>query len=236
MKSQSLRRLLAALSLLPGLALAAPALKPMSLSYDVSWGETPLGEGTLTLSAEAGEDCYRYELSTHPIGLVRWLYGSPRETSEFCVVDGVVVPSRMEFNNPKRSKDGFVIHFDWKQGLVLGGRNGPLPIAPGTLDRLSVQQAARLWVQNHVADKKPEPLVIAIADHKRVKSYTFAIAGRGTVETAAGKFEAVRFERIDDPKTTLRFWLAPEKDYMPVKVEQVEDGEAKLNLSLQGRP
>lgn len=231
-----LRRYAAALLLLPGLALAAPALKPMSLSYDVSWGATPLGEGRLTLSAEPGEDCYRYELNTHPVGMVRWLYGSPRETSEFCVVDGAVVPSRMEFNNPKRSKDGFVIQFDWKQGLVLGGRNGPLPISAGTLDRLSVQQAARLWVQKHVGDKKPEPLVIAIADHKRVKSYTFAIAGRGTVETAAGKFEAVRFERIDDPKTTLRFWLAPEKDYMPVKVEQVEDGEAKLNLSLQARP
>ena len=43
MKPQSLRRLLAALSLLPGLALAAPALKPMSLSYVVSWGETRQG-------------------------------------------------------------------------------------------------------------------------------------------------------------------------------------------------
>ncbi len=218
------------------LALSVPAsagtLAPMQLAYDVAWGSTPLGSGTLTLTAEAG-DCYRYELATHPIGLVRWLYGSPKELSHFCIKAGLVVPSTMSFSNPKRPKDGFALSFDFAQGLVLGGRNGPLAIKPGTLDRLSVQQAARLWVKTHINDAKPGTLVTPIADHKRVKTYTFAIKGKAQLKTAAGTFEAIRFERIDDPKTTLRFWLAPEKDYMPVKVEQVENGEAKINLSLQ---
>lgn len=210
----------------------AGSLAPTQLAYDVAYGSTTLGSGTLTLTAEPG-DCYHYELATNPIGIVRWLYGSPKETSNFCVKDGAVVPSTMSFSNPKRSKDGFALSFDFAQGLVLGGRNGPLQIKPGTLDRLSVQQAARLWVKTHINDKHPGTLVTPIADHKRVKAYTFAIKGKGQVKTAAGSFEAVRFERIDDPKTTLRFWLAPSKDYMPVKVEQVEDGEAKVNLSLQ---
>lgn len=212
----------------------AAALAPSQLAYDVAWGTTPLGAGTLTLSA-TGSDCYRYELATHPIGIVRWLYGSPKEVSQFCVKDGVVVPSAMSFSNPKRNKDGFALSFDFAKREVLGGRNGALAIEPGTVDRLSVHQAARLWVKAHVNDAKPGTLVIPIADHKRVKTYTFAIKGRGQVQTAAGSFEAIRFERIDDPKTTLRFWLAASKDYMPVKVEQIEDGEAKVNLSLQGQ-
>lgn len=214
-------------------ALAAPGLSPLTLTYDVAWGATPLGEGVLALTAEGADDCYRYELRTNPIGIVRWLYGAPRETSLFCVVDGVVRVSRMEFNNPKRQKDGFALDFDFVRGLVTGGRNGPLAIPEGTLDRLSVQQAARLWVKTHINDRKPGKLVVAVADHKRVKTYSFAIAGRGSVTTEAGEFEAVRFERIDDPNTTLRFWLAPEKDYMPVKVENVEDGEVKVRLSLK---
>jgi len=214
-------------------AAQAASLTPMQLSYDVAWSGTPLGIGTLTLSAEAG-DCYRYELATHPIGMVRWLYGSPKETSHFCVQDGAVVPSTMRFENAKRPKDGFALTFDFAKALVLGGRNGPLPIPAGAMDRLSVHQAARLWVKRHVNDANPGVLVVPIADHKRVKSYTFAIKGRSMVSTPAGSFDAIRFERIDDPKTTLRFWLAPEKDYMPVKVQNIEDGEDKVSLSLNG--
>ncbi|MES2682431.1 MAG: DUF3108 domain-containing protein [Pseudomonadota bacterium] len=210
----------------------AASLTPTKLSYDVAWSGTPLGTGTLTLTAEAG-DCYRYELATNPIGVVRWIYGSPKESSQFCVRDGLVVPSAMSFSNPKRPKDGFALSFDFVKGKVLGGRNGALDIKPGTLDRLSVQQAARLWVKTHVNDAKPGTLVTPVADHKRIKTYTFAIKGKGMVDTPAGRFEAIQFERIDDPKTTLRFWLAPSKDYMPVKVQNIEDGEDKVSLTLK---
>ncbi len=211
---------------------ASVVLTPALLNYNVAWGGTTLGEGTLTLTPE-GANCFNYELKTNPIGIVRWVYGSPREVSNFCVVNGVVVPSRHEFANSKRPKDGFVLDFDWKKGLVLGGRNGPLPITAGTLDRLSIHQAARLWVKQHAGEKNPGKFTVQIVDHKRIKSYVFAITGRGSVETDSGSFDAIRFERIDDPNTTLRFWLAPEKDYMPVRVDHVEDGETKLRLSLK---
>lgn len=216
----------------PPWAHAADSLSGSQLSYDVAWGSTPLGDGTLTLTA-TGDDCYRYELKTHPIGVVRWLYGSPGEVSDFCVRDGQVVPSRMSFSNPKRPQDGFTLDFDWPHGQVLGGRNGALAIPAGTLDRLSVQQAARLWVKAHIGEANPAPVKITVVDHKRVKSYTFALKGRGSVDTPKGPLPAVRFERIDDPNTTLRFWLAPDKDYMPISVEQIEDGDAKLNLRLK---
>ncbi|MDO9453845.1 MAG: DUF3108 domain-containing protein [Stagnimonas sp.] len=229
MKLQPLWMLLA---LAVGLPAGAGSLSATQLTYDVSWTGIPLGSGTLTLTPEA-DDCYRYELATNPVGVVSLVYGAPKETSNFCVKNGAVVPSSMSFNNPKRSKDGFVLTFDFAKGLLLGGRNGPLEIKPGTLDRLSVQQAARLWVKTHINDAKPGTLVTPVADHKRVKTYTFAIKGKSQIETPAGTFEAIQFERIDDPNTTLRFWLAPEKDYMPVKVQNIEDGEDKVSLTLK---
>jgi len=225
-------RLLTAFALAWTLPAHATSLAPTQLSYDVAWTGIPLGSGTLTLTAEAN-DCYRYELATQPVGFVSLLYGAPKEVSQFCVKNGAVVPSAMSFSNPKRSKDGFALTFDFVKGQVLGGRNGPLKIEPGTLDRLSVQQAARLWVKTHINDAKPGTLVTPVADHKRVKTYTFAIKGKSQIETAGGSFEAVQFERIDDPNTTLRFWLAPKLDYMPVKVQNIEDGEDKVSLTLR---
>ncbi len=220
------------LALVFALPVQAASLTPTQLSYDVAWTGIPLGSGTLTLTAEAN-DCYRYELATKPVGVVSLLYGAPKEVSQFCVREGRVVPSAMSFSNPKRSKDGFALTFDFIKGQVLGGRNGPLAIKPGTLDRLSVHQAARLWVKQHISDAKPGTLVTPVADHKRIKNYTFAIRGRSKVTTPAGSFDAIQFERIDDPKTTLRFWLAPEKDYMPVKVQNIEDGDDKVSLVLR---
>ena len=220
-------------ALLAGSAVAqAASLSPTQLSYDVAWTGIPLGSGTLTLRAEAN-DCYHYEMATKPVGVVSLLYGAPKEVSAFCVRNGAVVPSSMRFSNAKRPKDGFSLIFDFAKGQVLGGRNGPLPIAAGTLDRLSVHQAARLWVKQHIHHPNPGTLVTPVADHKRIKTYTFAIRGRSQVSTPAGTFEAVQFERIDDPKTTLRFWLAPAKDYMPVKVQNIEDGEDKVSLVLK---
>lgn len=232
MSANFLRRLAAVLVLSASAAVQAAALNPTQMSYDVTWSGTPLGSGTLTLTAEPN-DCYRYEMATKPIGVVSWIYGAPRELSQFCVREGVVVPSAMSFTNPKRSKDGFSLLYDFAKGEVTGGRNGPLAIKPGTVDRLSVHQAARLWVKTHINDAKPSTLVLPVADHKRVKTYTFAIKGRSTIETPAGRFDAVQFERIDDPKTTLRFWLAPARDYMPVKVQNIEDGEDKVSLTLK---
>ncbi len=223
------------LALVFALPVQAGSLAPTQLSYDVAWTGIPLGSGTLTLTAEAN-DCYRYELATKPVGLVSMLYGAPKEVSQFCVRDGRVVPSAMSFSNPKRSKDGFALNFDFVKGQVLGGRNGPLAITPGTLDRLSVHQAARLWVKQHLNDARPGTLVTPVADHKRIKTYTFAIKGRSKVTTPAGTFDAIQFERIDDPNTTLRFWLAPEKDYMPVKVQNIEDGDDKVSLVLRKAP
>jgi hypothetical protein len=213
---------------------AEPQLPELNLKYAVTWRGMGLGNAIIALKPHDGADCYRYESLTEPSGIVRMFYGKPREISDFCVKGGKVVPRRFEFVSPKAG-ESFTLEFDAARGKVRGGEKEEREIPANAQDRFAMQQAVRLWVLEHL---KSEPGVetfdIAMVDARRVRKYRFAITGRETVEVPAGRFEgAVLVQRIDDKKKTTKFWLAPSRDYMPVKVEQVRQGAVELRMVLR---
>jgi len=213
---------------------AEPKLPELNLKYAVTWRGMGLGNAIITLKPHDGADCYRYESLTEPSGLVRMFYGKPREISDFCVKGGKVVPQRFEFVSPKAG-ESFTLEFDHANNKVRGGEKDEREIPANAQDRFAMQQAVRLWVLDHL---KSEPGVetfdVAMVDGRRVKKYRFAITGRETVEVPAGRFEgAVLVQRIDDKKKTTKFWLAPSREYMPVKVEQVKQGAVELRMVLR---
>jgi hypothetical protein len=229
------------LALWPLAALAAePQLAEIDVHYSVTYTGIGLGRATIQLTRMDGGNCYRYESITDPIWLVVMLYGAPHETSEFCIVNGKVVAKRFEFVNPKREQDSFRLEFDPARHTVRGFPRGDVrEVPPDAQDRFGLQQAVRLWVLKHLDDKDPGTVEFPTVDDTRVARYTFAIKGRETVDTPAGTFDTVRVERIDDPKKTMKFWLAPERDYMPVKVHikgKVEIHMALLPASPAGAP
>lgn len=213
---------------------AEPKLPELNLKYAVTWRGMALGNAIITLRPHEGDDCYRYESLTEPSGLVRMFYGKPREISDFCVKGGRVVPRRFEFVSPK-SAESFTLEFDVARGKVKIGKEQEREIPANAQDRFAMQQAVRLWVLDHL-DSEPgaETYDIAMVDDRRVKKYRFAITGRETVEVPAGKFEkAVLVQRVDDKRKTTKFWLAPSRDHMPVKVEQVRQGSVELRMVLR---
>ena len=226
--------LLAALLGAGAVQAAEPKLPELNLNYAVTWRGMGLGHAIITLKPHGGADCYRYESLTEPSGFVRMFYGKPREVSDFCVKGGKVVPQRFEFVSPK-ADDSFTLEFDHASGKVRGGEKKEREIPANAQDRFGMQQAVRLWVLEHLkSEPGADELEVAMVDGRRIKKYRLAITGRETVEVPAGRFEnAVLVQRIDDPKKTTKFWLAPSRDYMPVKVEQVKHGSVELRMVLR---
>ena len=232
-----MRALLAALMLLPAVAGAADDFKldATSAKYAVAWSGTGLGEATITLTP-LDNNCYRYVQQTDPVWLVRVLYGSPRETSLFCIEHGAIKVSHFEYRNDKRDKDSFTVDFDWAAKKVTGTKRGVANVhdlPEGTYDRFALQQVVRLWAKAHAQDKDPPTVEYNMADDDRVTAYRFAIVGREKVETPAGTFDTLRVDRVDNPNRQLRSWIAPSLDYAPVKIENVEKGEVKLRMLLK---
>ena len=52
----------------------------------------------------------------------------------------------------------------------------------------------------------------------------------------AGTFRTIRVERINDPKKTTRFWVAPELRYRLVQVGQQRKDDPVIGFSLKSLP
>lgn len=225
---------------LPGLP-AAPAaaeggvLAQRSDSYDVTWKGVGMGRGTISLTPlDAG--CYRLRSTTTPIALARWLYGSPSETSEFCVVDGQVRPNRFAYVLDDGAHDNFTLDFDWSRNTVKSIKGSDVRVRDLTgpaYDRFVMQVVIRQWVSEHAGDEGRPEREFTMVDDKQIRAYRFAIVGRETVTTPAGRFSAVRVERTDNPKKSSRFWLAPERNWAPVRIEQIDRGKQQVLMELR---
>ncbi|MGH8444725.1 MAG: DUF3108 domain-containing protein [Solimonas sp.] len=203
--------------------------------YSVEWGSISLGEGTISLKSK-GDGCYDYESTTDPIAVVRWTYGAPHESSEFCVQDHLVRPRRFAYANDKRSDDNFSLDFDprtQRAKMIRGGNVVEIKVPDPAYDRFSIREAVRLWAAEN-ADQIGAEKDFAFVDEDKLRNYRFAIQARETVQTPAGSFETLRVARIDNPKKSYRYWLAPSRNFVPVKIEHINKGKVELRMALLG--
>jgi hypothetical protein len=208
-------------------------LKTGGMNFDVDWNGIPLGDATIALAAADGKDCYRYESETRPVGAVRWLYGSPHETSLFCVRDGVIRPSHYEYRIDKRPQDGFSLDFDWaarKVRTVKDGRVTVRDLPEIAYDRFGLQQAIRLWVMQQADTTRRSEAEFVSVDDKDINHYRFAILGHEKVETPVGIIDAIRVDRIDSQTRSTHSWVAPSRDYHVIKVESLNRGDVELKM------
>lgn len=217
----------------PADASGEPKLPELRLTYGANWNGFGLGEILITLTPDQDPDCYRYESQSDPVGLVRMFYGKPHELSQFCVKNGRVVPRKFAFFH--RDSDSFTLDFDMDALKVRDAKGNVRDVPAEAQDRFGIQQAVRLWVIARLKEKDPgaETLKVAQVDDKKVRNYVLAITGRETIEIPAGRFDTIVVQRVDDPNRSTKFWIAPEKDYMPVKVEQLRGGKADLRMVLR---
>lgn len=232
-----MRMLIIVLALFAGWAQAAESVPtPHSSTYDVQWGSITLGEGTVTLEPTAEKNCFRYESVTNPVGLVRMLYGAPRELTRFCVKDGVIRPTHFEFELGKNKRDNFSMDFDWKTRKVKTLKEGNLTVRDfedETYDRFVLREVVRQWVQKRGKDlKEGDELKFKMMDDDSLNDYRFVYAGLEKVRTPAGEFETLRVDRVNDPNRVLHAWFAPSRDYTIVQLEQFRNGKVDLRLLL----
>lgn len=115
--------------------------------------------------------------------------------------------------------------FDWAAGQIRFDRPGTdaaegeaEALPPGTTDRLSFPYA--------LAHRAAQPPGLPagewdapMTDGRRVSRYRFTVAGRETINTPAGAFEAIRVSRVrekDDNATDV--WLAAARGMIPVRI------------------
>lgn len=202
-------------------------------NYVLSRGGLNLGEARFRLAPEGASGCWRYEYKAKPSGLARLFIGELSERSDFCVVEGQIRSHRFEYHRSDKSSEDFTLDFDWSERVVRSSRGELRELKTEMIDRLAMQIAIQQWVIERKGEPGPEEFSITKVEDSKVRIYRFRITGRETLEVPAGRFETVRVERSDDTRRFTRFWLAPERGYGAVRVEQSKDGDEQIKMLLK---
>lgn len=207
-----------------GMSLAAGGL-PASLHLVYSLSRGTLEIARIEETYESSGDSYRLLSEARAIGIAALLARGQgwRRESRGTLSESGLRPDL--FTDQRGNNPVLRARFDWQAKTVRFDRPGangnadqpagePESVPGYATDRLSFPYALA-----HRATLPPGEWDVAMTDGRRLSRYRFVVTGRETVQTPAGRFDALRVSRIrekDDNATDV--WLAVDRDMIPVRI------------------
>ena len=192
-------------------------------SYSVAWGGVLAGRSETTLTRADNGD-YEYRSVTHTAGLVS-LFSSKTITEDSCFELGNDGPRSLQYryvDTDGDDKQTEEIQFDWNKNSAdtrEKGKQHTTDLTPGIADRFLSQLSVSL---DAAAGKVPA--AYRILDLGEIVSYVTRSKPKASLKTDAGEFQDLTVVELYNEAShrILRFWLAPQMHYLPVKIEQTD--------------
>jgi hypothetical protein len=199
---------------------AEPVLATYTATYQVEYKGRDAGLAEFSLSHDATLDVYTFRSYLKVKGLLRLIAPKPAiEQSTFVVRAGRIQPREFRYEDgTRKGGNNFQGRFDWDaQKVVLEGEQRvELDVAPGTLDRASLQAAL---MHDMAAQGTLGPYVLA--DEDSLKTYALTLVGEERLATPLGELDVLRYrqQRVGSSSST-SLWVAPSLKYLPVRMER----------------
>lgn len=169
---------------------------------------------------------YVFSSSARARGVLRLIRPDPAiDWSEFNLVGDRIVPVLFRYQDGSRKgEDNFAVDFDAAADEVrIASAAGvqALPLEDELLDRGSLQVAL---TQDLRDCRIPGPY--RYVDDDGISEYRYERLDDLTADTGIGTLDTVRFvQRREGSSRETILWLAPELAYLPVRIEQIRNGE-----------
>ena len=227
--------LLAALGLagMAGLAAEPGAIVEYTAEYEVRNDGRHVANAEFRV-ARIDSGNFVFTSSARARGLLRLVRPDPAvEHSEFRLGDDGIVPKSFRYEDGSRKgEDNFTVEFDRGAGEVrVTGPAGNLTEAleRGLLDRGSLQVAL---MRDLAACRLPGPY--RYVDDNGIREYRYERLEDLATETGIGTLDTVRFaQRREGSSRETILWLAPELGFLPVRIEQIRNGELATSFALE---
>ncbi len=213
-------------------AARADELKPFEASYNWIWHGLTVAASGLKLEKGA-DDTWTYTAKSDPRGIGRAFSERPRQVSVVKVTtQGVEPQSYKADDGTSSSKRTIELKYDWHSHRVTGVYEQTpvdLPLTPEVQDDASIQLALMVEL---LAGHTPERF--SLIDKNSVREYRYAREGEATLQTPLGPVSTIvyRAQKAYSPRVT-RFWCAPERGYVPMKVEQTKGKDVQWTMQIQ---
>jgi hypothetical protein len=209
----------------------ADELKPFEASYTWSWHGMTVAVSTVKL--EQRGDTWVYASKSSPRGIGKMFSERPVQKSTLRVTDKGVEPLSYEADDGTSStKRAAGVQFDWEHGRVTGVYEDvkvDMPLQPGIQDDLSVQIALMVEL---LAGREPQQF--QMIDKNTVREYSYMREKQESVSTPLGTIDTIvyRSQKTGSPRVT-RFWCAPSRGYIPMRVEQTKGDDVQWTMQVQ---
>lgn len=210
---------------------AADELQPYTATYNGIWHGMTVAVSTLKL--EQTGDTWTFSSRSEPRGIGKLASGvfPPLQVSVVRVTDQGVVPQSFKSSGGDASKNVQLV-YDWQTHRVTGVYEGTqvnLPLTPQVQDDGSVQ----LHLMVELLSGRT-PSTVQLIDKNTVREYDFTRGDEATIKTAIGEVHTVVFksQKKYSPRVT-RFWCAPDRGYIPMKVQQTKGDDVQWTLEIQ---
>ncbi|HEY8386490.1 MAG TPA: DUF3108 domain-containing protein [Porticoccaceae bacterium] len=206
-----------------------PALQPYHAVYTARYNRMPI-EAHRHLRV----DGKRLTLVTE----ARNLLGQIHEAEHFHIdSEGRLIPESYVYDRSiLGSSRKETTSIDARSRVSVSHRKGEetvLDFEPGQLGPLSYQLAMAIDLGTHDQAEDVDQLSYTVIHRGRLKDYAYRIVEQDVnLDTPLGNLNTLKVERVrddDDRRTVL--WLAPDLNYLPVRLVQAEDGETyEMNI------
>lgn len=223
------------LSALPAFAGGNALPDPLSTfraEYRVTNGSIKLGTTAISLQPDNGG--WHYRSVTEATGLASlFVSGQAIESTRLEAHDGGLRPTAYDHTDPDE-EDNVRVDFDWDARTATvrhaeGTRT--LDLEADTLDGFS----ATLAMIQRVAREEDNIRIPTVDDEGERETLVFRQAGRESISVPFGTFDTVRVDRVRKGKKRETItWLAPELDWVAVRIDQRKDGDLSGRLELTG--
>ena len=208
------------------------AVAPFQADYQVLRNGKELGEATLALR-DAGHGTWEFTSQTRGTkGMASLLGVDVVEKSTFRWRDGIpqglhyTYAQKAAIKSRQRSTD-----FDWDTQQARtrdGDTESTAPLHGSAMDRNLVTLALMARLKAHSS-----ALTFPVVDKDHVGEQRYVEGARESLSLPAGRIDSVRVDRQrDDSKRTTTIWFAPQRDWLPVQIEQVEKNGETITMRL----
>ena len=209
----------------------ADELKPFEASYAWMWHGMTVAVSTVKLEKQG--DNWVYSSKSSPRGIGKMFSQRPVQKSVMRVTAKGVQPLSYDADDgTSATKRDAHVKFDWDHGRVTGvyeDTKVDMPLHPDIQDDLSIQIALMVEL---LAGREPQKF--QMLDKNSVREYGYHREREESIDTAVGKVDTVVYgaQKTGSPRIT-RFWCAPSRGYIPMRVEQKKDDDVQWTMQLQ---
>ncbi len=222
---------LGALLLMSARPVDAAELRPYTATYKGIWHGMTVAVSTHKL-LQSG-DTWTFSSRSEPRGIGKLASGvfPPIQVSVVRVTPQGVLPESFKSSGGDASKNVELV-YDWQSHKVTGTYEGArvdLPLTPRVQDDGSVQLALMVEL---LAGRTPPN--VQLIDKDGVREYDFTRGAQETIATPMGDVRTVIFksQKKYSPRIT-SFWCAPERGYIPMKVQQKKGNDVQWTLEIE---